>query len=295
MPPSNLTTLSRLTNLTRHLTSPISTPNMPSAPVTPWREAFTTHLSSLHPPTFALSTVHRRPGRASLPRVRTCVYRGLWTTLPPNKHNPAMVNPPLMESDCPVFTTDVRMEKVGEIMKTPLPEGEESGGGGFVEAVWWVPEHGTQWRVRGRAWVLGRDIDGDGEGAKAVREAVGARMRDTIIQGGGWSFAREVTGHFGNLSPAMRGSFRGPPPGTPRREGPEPESGLGIGQEVEDMEDEVARANFRVVVIVPEEVDQVDLSDGKDPRRWLYTYRGGEGPGMGGEVLGEWEKVELWP
>jgi len=128
-----------------------------------------------------------------------------------------------------------------------------------------------------------------------VRDAVGGRMRETVIKGGGWTFAREVTGHFGNLSPVMRGSFRGPPPGTSRREGPEAESGLGIGQEVEDMEDEVARANFRVVVVVPEEVDQVDLSDGKDPRRWLYRYRGGEGPEMGGEVVGEWEKVELWP
>lgn len=294
MPPSNLTTLSRLTNLTRHLTSP--TPKMPfSNPVTPWREAFTSHLSSLHPPTFALATLHHQPGSDPTPRARTCVYRGLWCHRPNNKHNPVHQNLPFFDSDCPVFTTDVRMEKVGEIMTEPFPEGEESGGGGYVEAVWWVPEHGTQWRVRGRAWVMGRDIDGDGKGAKAVRKAVQGRMRETVVKGGGWSFAREVTRHFGNLSPVMRGSFRGPPPGTPRNREPEPESGLGIGQEVEDMEDEVARANFRVVVIVPEEVDQVDLSDGKDPRRWLYTYRGGEGPGMGGEVLGEWEKVELWP
>lgn len=292
MPPSNLTTLSRLNNLTRHLTSP--TPKMPfSTPVTPWREAFTSHLSSLHPPTFALSTLHHQPGSDPTPRARTCVYRGLWCNRPNNEHNPVHQNLPFFDSDCPVFTTDVRMEKVGEVMKTPLPEGEESGGGGYVEAVWWVPEHGTQWRVRGRAWVMGRDIDGDGEGAKAVRKAVQGRMRETVVDGTGWSFAREVTGHFGNLSPVMRGSFRGPPPGTSRTGEPEP--GRGLGQEVEDMEDEVARANFRVVVIVPEEVDQVDLSDGKDPRRWLYTYRGGEGLGMGGEVVGEWEKVELWP
>ncbi|KAK1829187.1 hypothetical protein QBC39DRAFT_357351 [Podospora conica] len=284
MPPSNLTTIRRLTTVTRHLTA-----KMPSS--TPWVEPFQTHLSSLFPPTFVLSTLHRQPGSDPVPRARTCVYRGLWGTLVFTRQNPAMHNPPLFNSDCPVFTTDIRMEKAGDLMGTPR-EGEESGGGGQVEAVWWAPEHGTQWRVRGRAWVLGRDIDGDGEGARAAREAVQKRMR-MVVDGSGWMFSREVTGHFGNLSPVMRGSFRGPPPGTPRRGVPGP--GEGVGQEVEDLEDGVARANFRVVVILPEEVDQVDLSDGKDPRRWLYRYLGGEGPGMGGEVIGEWEKVELWP
>ena len=47
----------------------------------------------------------------------------------------------------------------------------------------------------------------------------------------------------------------------------------------------------------PDEVDQVDLSDELLPRRWLYVYRGLEGESKvpGGQVIGEWEKVELWP
>jgi pyridoxamine 5'-phosphate oxidase len=51
------------------------------------------------------------------------------------------------------------------------------------------------------------------------------------------------------------------------------------------------------VVIVPEEVDQVDLRDMTRPRRWVYVYRGvgGESKLPGGEMLGEWEKVEVWP
>jgi hypothetical protein len=93
----------------------------------------------------------------------------------------------------------------------------------------------------------------------------------------------------------MRGSFRGPPPGTPVAY--HAGEGESVGQRVENLEDKGARRNFRVVVIVPDEVDQVDLSDELRPRRWLYVYRGAEGESKlpGGEVIGEWEKVEVWP
>jgi hypothetical protein len=113
---------------------------------------------------------------------------------------------------------------------------------------------------------------------------------------GGWSFAREVTAHFGNLSPLMRGSFRAPPPGTPLA-AYHAGKGEELGQKVDDLEDEAARKNFRVVVIVPEEVDQVDLRDELHARRWLYIYRGVDGVSKlpGGEIIGQWEKVEVWP
>jgi hypothetical protein len=93
----------------------------------------------------------------------------------------------------------------------------------------------------------------------------------------------------------MRGSFKAPPPGTPVAY--HTEKGEGLGQRVDDLEDEAARRNFRVVVIVPDEVDQVDLRDELRPRRWLYVYRGADGESKlpGGEVIGEWEKVEVWP
>ncbi|CAL3963088.1 unnamed protein product, partial [Diplocarpon coronariae] len=41
-------------------------------------------------------------------------------------------------------------------------------------------------------------------------------------------------------------SFKNPAPGTPIGSQPE---GLGLGQKVSDLEDEVARKNFRVVII----------------------------------------------
>jgi len=88
-----------------------------------------------------------------------------------------------------------------------------SGGGGPVEAVWWNSEVGTQWRVKGTAWVVGNDIDeGEGSGVRSVKAEVGRRMRwvgDKDDEGmeGEWSWKREVRGHFGNCSPGMRGEF----------------------------------------------------------------------------------------
>lgn len=282
----------------------------------PWRSEFLSHVSSIPQATFVLATLHPAKPDAThpftvVPRARTCVFRGLWGTLPTSDRNPAPRNPPIYESDLPVLTTDIRMEKAAEILGTasgsfPI---SGSGGGGPVEGVWWADKHSTQWRIRGAAWVLGPDIDGDSAGAKAAREVLQKRMRNA--GGGGasldrreepqsaaesaWNWSREVTGHFGNLSPVMRGTFRSPPPGKPV-ETPFP-PGLGLGQTVEDVEDQVARENFRVLVVVPDEVDQVDLSDPKIPKRRLYVYRGAsyKSTQPGGEIDGEWEKVEIWP
>ncbi|KAK3352369.1 pyridoxamine 5'-phosphate oxidase-domain-containing protein [Lasiosphaeria hispida] len=293
--------------------------NPPSTPA-PWRDAFVKHITAMPSPTFVLSTLHANPDSASpfptLPRARTCVFRGMWATLPDNERNPAPRNPAVFDSDLPTFTTDVRMEKAGEIIGTAPGGGtgasdiRGTGGGGPVEAIYWAAEHGTQWRVRGTAWVLGPDVDGDRDGAARAKGVLRGRMRRTGDAAGGrglggeegekkegWSWSREVTGAFGNMSPIMRGTFRNPSPGSPLIIPVPPETGLGLGQMVEDLEDPVARANFRVVVIVPTEVDQVDLSDAKQPKRWLHVYRGAsyKSTQPGGEVIGEWETVELWP
>ncbi|KAK3318325.1 hypothetical protein B0H66DRAFT_233188 [Apodospora peruviana] len=296
----------------------------------PWLDEFVKHISSMAMPTFVLSTLHPAttgvtgPSFTDTPRARTCVYRGLWATPLTNDRNPAPRNPAIFESDLPVFTTDVRMEKVSEIFDTAVAAGvgasgngshnTGSGGGGPVEAVYWASEYGTQWRVRGTAWILGPDIDnedGPEGGAHRVRSALRGRMmrkaaenitdviKDEVVAEAEkeWSWSREVAAHFGNLSPGMRGTFRHPPPGRPVAEPIPPGSGLGVGQTVEDLDDPVARKNFRVVVIIPTEVDQADVSDPKRPRRWLYTYRSKsyKSTMYGGEVIGEWGKVEIWP
>lgn len=62
---------------------------------------------------------------------------------------------------------------------------------------------------------------------------------------------------------------------------------------MEDLHDPIARENFRVVVIKPEEVEQLDISDPATARRWKYTFVVEEGHGAEGK--GEWKTEELWP
>ncbi|EHK43548.1 hypothetical protein TRIATDRAFT_127437 [Trichoderma atroviride IMI 206040] len=241
----------------------------------PWRSAFLSHIQQMDSATFTLSTLHPLDGHQVEPRARTVIFRGMWASLPDNHRNPAPRNPAVYTSDLPAITTDVRMEKPQSTM------------GGPVEAVFWAKSSSTQWRLRGRAYIIGPDIES--EAAAPVRAALQPWMRavgGADEQKDAWSWSRELTSWFGNLSPLMRGSFRNPPPGTPLTQEPEP--GLGLGQEVEDVNDALARKNFRVLVIVPETIDQVDLSDPKRARRWNHRAELSES-----EV--SWRTTELWP
>jgi pyridoxamine 5'-phosphate oxidase len=59
-----------------------------------------------------------------------------------------------------------------------------------------------------------------------------------------------------------------------------------VGTKVEDLEDPVARANFRVVIIKPESMESVDLSDPTKARRQVYKFD---------ESSGQWAHTECWP
>ncbi|KAH9909115.1 pyridoxamine 5'-phosphate oxidase-domain-containing protein [Xylariomycetidae sp. FL2044] len=317
-----------------------------SSAAAPWRNLFLEHIQTMSSPEFVLSTVRRVPNPSSspspstdgkggkftyVPRARTCIFRGLWAELPVNPKNDAPLNlAGVYESDFPTFTTDCRMDKMAELWEDGdgdggKEKGEEkfkgSGGGAMVEAIYWASGPAVQWRIRGRAYVLGPDVE-TSEGGRAVMAALRGRM--AVIRGkqqpqqqqhgkeeeeeeekekGEWSFAREVTAHFGNLSPMMRGTFRNPPPGQPV-DRPLDDARLGLGQKVTGLGDEVARAHFRVVVVVPDEVDRADLSDPERGRRWRYTYVGDKGLGSSSssgsseekeEGEGGWKKVETWP
>jgi len=255
-------------------------------------------------PEFVLSSLHPAPAGSPtpyLPRARFCIYRGMWASLPENKHNEAPRNDDVFDSELPTFTTDVRMEKAYELFTTGPGKGDRSqsqgsGGGGPVEAVWWIKEVGMQWRIKGTAFVVGNDIDDESEssGVRTVKSEIGERMR--VNQGkegaiGDWSWSKEVTGHFGNCSPGMRGSWRNPPPGTPADKEPDPDHQL--AQKVTDLHDPIARANFRVVVIRPDEVESTDLSDPAKARRHHYTYK--TETNDAGEHVGKWTEQVLWP
>ncbi|KAK3716198.1 hypothetical protein LTR37_006643 [Vermiconidia calcicola] len=267
----------------------------------PWKKEFNEHISKMPSPEFVFSSLHPAPKGGPtpyLPRARFCIFRGFWAELPENKHNEAPKNERVYESELPTFTSDVRMNKPFELFASSSGHADDmkqvqgSGGGGPCEAVWWVKEVMVQWRIKGEAFVVGNDIEGEGEqskessGVRTVKSEVGARMH--VVKEDGkddWSWKTELTGHFGNMSPGLRGSFVAPPPGQ-RVDKPYDDKNLKLGEKVEDLHAPVARENFRVVIIRPEEVESVDLSDPSKSRRQVYKYD---------SQTGEWSHEECWP
>jgi len=193
-------------------------PAASALPEAPWKALFSQHLSKMTPPEFVLSTLAVAPPGSPtpyVPRARYCIFRGFWTELPENKHNDAEQNPIVFSSDCPTFTTDVRMDKIRQIFGTSAGHAENneqtqgSGGGGPVEAVWWAKETGTQWRVKGRAYIVADDIESEEEssGVRSVKGEVGKRMRTIdASKAKDWSWSRELTRAFGNQSPGIKGT-----------------------------------------------------------------------------------------
>ncbi|KAF2671584.1 hypothetical protein BT63DRAFT_422120 [Microthyrium microscopicum] len=272
-----------------------STQDTSTVPRAPWRDQFVEHVSKMKSPEFVLSTLGSDPtGRFKvIPRARTCIYRGMWGAMTPNDRNPAKKNPAAFESDCPTLTTDVRMEKVGEIFRPAVGTATDEdihgcGGGGPVEALWWIKEEGimTQWRLRGDAWIVAPNIDDkDNNKSEKTKEQIGKWTRvvdEKEVEN--WSWERELTAHYGNLAPGMRGSFKNPPPGKPANENSKEAEKVGEG--TEDLQDSEGRKNFRVVVIRPYSVESIDLSDPSKARRQHYTYD---------EENSKWEHETLWP
>ncbi|KAI5199496.1 hypothetical protein AUEXF2481DRAFT_24915 [Aureobasidium subglaciale EXF-2481] len=266
----------------------------------PWKQAFLADLDKMDSPEFVFSSLTPAPKNSPtpyLPRARYCIFRGFWAELPENKHNNAPMNPRVFESEMPTFTSDARMFKVAQLFASGSGHAEKeeqmqgSGGGGPCEAVYWIKETGTQWRLKGEAFVVGPDIEGDSEqskessGVRTVKSELGSRMR-IVDEGkqGDWSWNKELTGHFGNNSPGLRGSFKAPPPGRLTSE-PYDDKNLELGSKVEHLDDPVARKNFRVVVIKPEEVEQLNISDPTKARRHTYIY----------QADGTWKHEERWP
>jgi pyridoxamine 5'-phosphate oxidase len=85
------------------------------------------------------------------------------------------------------------------------------------------------------------------------------------------------------------GSFRNPPPGQPRVHGSS-DPDLQLGQKVTDLHDPVARGNFRVVIIQPEEVERLDLTEQDNGKRWNWKLTGDS---KGSGAL--WSEIEMWP
>ncbi|KAJ9366711.1 hypothetical protein DTO282E5_8612 [Paecilomyces variotii] len=264
----------------------MASPASPAA-AAPWRKLFQDHLSKMTSREMALATIARDPQGQWVPRVRYVGFRAFWGQ--PELHPEAEkqlkeedeLNPLIFESDMLTFTTDVRMEKTGQLV----------GSGGVVETVFWAKEAKNQWRIKGRAFVIGASAEEGGELEAREEIKKGMRLRDAggTAVGGEWSWEKEITTYFANHTPVMRGSFRNPPPGHPVTEVPS-DPNIKLGQKVHDLHDPTARKNFRVVVIRPEEVERLDLNDYENPRRFQWKSIGDDG-----EQGQRWVETELWP
>lgn len=58
-----------------------------------------------------------------------------------------------------------------------------------------------------------------------------------------------------------------------------------MGEKISGLDDPIARKNFRVVVIKPEKVEELNL-DPENAGRKQYTFN---------EDTKEWDMVETWP
>ena len=87
------------------------------------------------------------------------------------------------------------------------------------------------------------------------------------------------------INTLLLGTFAAPPPGQ-QVDKPYDDKHLALGEKVEDLHDPTARENFRVVIIRPNEVESVDLSDPKKSRRQVYKYD---------SANGSWSHEECWP
>lgn len=62
------------------------------------------------------------------------------------------------------------------------------------------------------------------------------------------------------------------------------------------MNDPHARNNYRIVVIIPTDVEKLDISDYEKSTRINWTFVEDESSNYGGdERRGRWEETELWP
>jgi hypothetical protein len=172
----------------------------------PWRDILDSHLKQTPGYEFTIATIGYNAQQRPVPRLRTCGCRGFFPELELHpKGQEAMDqqvegggNPPVFESDMLSFTTDARMDK--------LPQLESSGHA--IEAVFWLKDLMTQWRIKGTAYAIGNPSGEDSEEEKTSRNEIRKALRvkgDNDSDIAKWTWEKAVTKYFANHSPVARG------------------------------------------------------------------------------------------
>lgn len=155
---------------------------------------------------FTIATVGYDEQHRPVPRVRTCGCRGFFPELeihPKSQEDMKQQvkdggNPAIYESDMLCFTTDIRMQKLGQLEAS----------GHTVEAIFWLKDLMTQWRIKGKAFAIGDPRGESAEKEKVARTELSRSLRVKEIPDGSvgdWTWERAVTKYFANHSPIARG------------------------------------------------------------------------------------------
>lgn len=191
----------------RSISTSSTMPLPPSEHRAPWRDQLDSHFSQTPDYEFTVATVGFDPMGRPVPRVRTCGCRGFFPELDLHPNGQEAMeqqvdgngNPHVYESDMLVFTTDVRMEKLGQLEAS----------GHAIEGVFWLKDLMTQWRIKGRAFSIGDPRGEDAEEEKTSRQEIvkGLRVKESPDgDAGDWTWEKAVTKYFANHSPIMRGT-----------------------------------------------------------------------------------------
>lgn len=233
----------------------------------PWLSAFQSDLQKQ-----AADGAHAQVSLATvttdhLPRVRSIGHAGFWSIATTKGR---------VDSPCPTFTTDSRDNKVAHIFgkdetDRSLPGfdvfGRGSGGGGSVEAVYWLAKVKMQWRLRGKCHLItdgagddnldsGQDNTHDHqqrrqEGLTSSKAAIRPHLVSSdhdSIQDDDSAWEAEVQGYYQRLSREIQISF--------------------------------LRSSFTVGIIVPDEVEMMDLTDATVARRKIWKFEASEHGGQ---------------
>lgn len=174
----------------------------------PWRNLLSSHLEQTSGYEFTIGTVGYDENNQPVPRVRTCGCRGFFPEVDIHPKSQEEMkqqvkdggNPPTYESDLLCFTTDIRMDKLHQLESS----------GHVVEAIFWLKDLMTQWRVKGKAFSIGDPRGEEFQGEKGSREAIGSSLRVKDDYNGSveeWTWDRAVTKYFANHSPLARGKL----------------------------------------------------------------------------------------
>ncbi|KAK9900658.1 hypothetical protein P389DRAFT_166115 [Cystobasidium minutum MCA 4210] len=217
---------------------------------------------------YPLSTI----GPDGKPKTRFVLHRG-FVNERRKEEDPS--NNPIGEEDTGkvgevlLSTTDVRAPKSQQLSKNP-----------HFELAWWFAPSGDQFRITGRAYILGPP---DHPSTTSFLSEHGKRLAPPgLAKDGEFNWEDERRRIYEKISPPIRASFARPIPGTPLKDSERSGNGKGEGDYQPDswpqelkMDDDkklldLSYSNFALTILEPLEIDWCQLNT-QPNQRVIYS------------------------